>query len=123
MDGSALNFGNIVLADILDPDGKPCEEPHRAMILRGPDSAGTVYLVGITSSFSPGARFEIPLPWHPAGHPFTGLTMECVAKCRWVVKFNVSQIIRCVGNMPAEIASQIVEYVTTAVIEEKVRRP
>ncbi len=119
MDGSALGFGDIVLADILDPDGNRCADRHRAMILRGPDQAGTVYLVGITSSFTPGARLQIKLPWALGGHPITGLTMECVIKCNWVVRFNTSQIIRWIGTMPSETALQVEEYVVRDVSEKK----
>jgi hypothetical protein len=69
LDAAALQVGQIVLARIPDPDGAPLNEPHPALLFRGPDARGTVYLIGITSSFHTVGRGMIEVDWHPQGIP------------------------------------------------------
>ena len=113
-------FGWIVLADIPDPDGKACSHPHPAMVLRGPDSSGALWLIGISTKFdSPPGRLIVECPWAEGGHEMTGLTQPCALKCRWVVQFDRKRLIKYLGQMPSEIASLAVEYAITAMEEKR----
>lgn len=108
-------FGWIVLADILDPNGNPCGHPHPAMVLRGPDGDGSLWLIAISTQFVlPLGRLMIECPYAPGGHEETGLDKPCVLKCEWIVLFNKQQIIKYLGRMPPEIAKQAVEFAITA---------
>lgn len=93
--------GDIVLADLLDPLGQPCNNPHPAMVLRL--DAQVAYLVAITTSFDdPPPGHWIRMRHSPGGHSQTGLHKPCVLKCDWVVRFQVPQIIRKIGEMPSD---------------------
>lgn len=112
-------FGWIVLADIPDPEGRACENPHPAMILRGPDVNGDVWLVGISTNFTaPPGRLMLECPCNDT----TGLTRPCVLKCWWVVRFQWTRIIKQLGIMPSSIALQAVEFAITAAEEARQRR-
>jgi hypothetical protein len=99
-------FGWVVLADIPDPDGKPCGHAHPAMVLRGPGDDGGLWLIAISTSFDKPNRneFWIECDWAPGGHPVTGLTQPCVLKCDWVVALNRSQLKDFLGEIPVDIA-------------------
>ena len=91
--------GDIVLADIPDPDGKLCDHIHPAMVLKA--NATDSWLIGISTKFSPSSlpAFWFRLPVSSA----TGLTEDCVLKCNWTVPFPVSRILRKIGDIPVEI--------------------
>jgi hypothetical protein len=90
------------------------------MVLREPDVAGNLWLVGISTKFTPPAgRLKIELPWMEGGHPETGLHRRCALVCKWVVPWNASKILRCVGVLPSSIAEKAVEYAITAAEEKK----
>ncbi len=112
--------GDIVLADILDPDGKPCAGPHRALVLR--IDAERAYLVGITSSFDdpPPGRW-IRMKHSPGGHRITGLDRPCVLKCDWVVRFKVSAIIRKMGELEDDEFDRATDWIVSLVEEKKLR--
>jgi len=117
--GAAFEFGHVVIADIPDPEGKPCDHEHTAMVLRPPDEKGNLYLLAISSKFArPIGRLMIEVPWATGGHPVTGLSRPSVLKCGWVVPFHVDKIECRKGNIPSQYADLAVEYAITA-IEEK----
>ena len=117
---AAYEFGHVVIADIADPDGNPCDHEHTAMVLRPPDDAGNLYLLAISTKFTrPLSRFMIEVPFAEGGHPVTGLSRPCVLKCGWVVRFHAKNI-RCrIGRIPAKYAELAVEYAISAVEEKR----
>ena len=122
MGQSGLSIGDIVLVDLPDPDGLPCNSLHPAMVFRGPDPTGTIYVVAITSSFDPVEKhLVIPMPWADGGHPLTGLWKPCVMKCWWVVRLKADSVTQRLGVVPAEIAEMAFEYISTAVEEKRIR--
>src|SRR4051812_5878649 len=86
---AAVLPGDIVIADIPDPDGNPIDHRHPAMVFRA--NSQIAYLVAISTSFTePPPRHWIKLPHAPKGHPVTGLRDPCVLKCDWIIKLPLS---------------------------------
>jgi len=55
---------SVVIADIPEPDGTPCDHEHTAMVFRPPDESGNLYLLAISTKFSrPVGRFMIEVPY------------------------------------------------------------
>jgi len=44
--------GDIVIANILDPDGNPCSHSRPVMVLRASLEAANAWVVGISTKFS-----------------------------------------------------------------------
>lgn len=96
--------------DIPDPDGNPCSEPHRAMVLL--TDGTTAMVVGISSKFKePPPHYWLKLPNAVGGDPVTGLTLPCVLKCNWVVPKPVMQLSDPTGTIPPEIYDRAVDLV------------
>lgn len=113
-------FGDIVLIDLLDPQGQPCKAEHPAMIFRGPDEAGTAYVVAISTTFDEAeGRLAIDMPWAEGGHETTGLWRRCRMKCWWTCRIQVQSISRWIGVAPPDIAERALNYISVAV-EERV---
>ncbi|HEY2841717.1 MAG TPA: hypothetical protein VGJ26_21330 [Pirellulales bacterium] len=91
------------------------------MFLRGPDRAGKVYLVAISTKIEPMQRFWILLPWAAGGHAETGLTQPCALKCDWVVPFQVANIEHTGKALSMEIVELATDFIISA-YEEKSRR-
>jgi hypothetical protein len=112
--------GDIVLADILDPQGQPCDDPHPAMVLRIDQTV--CYLVGITTSYQdPPPGHWIRMLQFPGGHPQTGLYRPCVLKCDWVVKFDPRAVIRKMGEMPDDHFEQATQCISMLVEQKKLQ--
>jgi hypothetical protein len=115
--------GDIVVADIADPEGNPCGHRHPAMVLRSSPSAAELWLVGISTSFgTPLPNLWLPLPHDKNRHPITGLIEPCVLKCNWVVRFPVTLIAGKIGIVPTEIFERAVELII-AEVERKRANP
>lgn len=101
-------FGWTVLANLPDPDGKPCSHEHPAMVLRGPGSDGGLWVIAISTKFdTPNRnRFWIECDWQDGGHPVTGLSRPCVLKCNWVVAINRRDVIDYLGQIPLDVAER-----------------
>ena len=113
-----LKPGDIVRADIPDPEGNPCAEPHRTMVLR--TDGVTAWLVGISTRFSePPPRHWLLLPFAPGGDKVTGLTQPCVLKCNWVKSKPVQQLSGVIGVVPPEIFDKAVDLVLAEVERKK----
>ena len=118
LEPGAIRFGHIVFAHIPGSGNQACVDPHPAMVLRGPDPLGDLWLIGISTQFEPG-RLVIELPWSPEGHPVTGLWKRCALRCDWIVPWNVRDIRRRLGIVPSDLAERAVEYVISSVEEKK----
>ncbi|MSR60028.1 MAG: type II toxin-antitoxin system PemK/MazF family toxin [Planctomycetaceae bacterium] len=117
----AYRFGDIVEADIPDPDGnfKP-----RPVIIITPDAeiaaASSLSVVAISTSPARGAvpesYFELPakLTVKGKGHTVTGLKLKCWAKCDWRVDVPKEDILYSRGTVPASILKRISEYLAKA---------
>jgi hypothetical protein len=106
-----LKPGDIVRGDIPDPEGNPCDEQHRAMVLRANDSSA--WIVGISSKFDNDHRpwYWLLLPNSPGGHEVTRLTIPCVLKCNWYCQKPVQQLKQTNGVVPPEIFEKAVNAV------------
>lgn len=117
-----IKAGDIVRADIHDPDGKPCAEPHRTMVLR--TDGVNAWLVGISTKFTePPPRHWIRLPFAPGGGSITGLVSPCVLKCNWVKLKPVCQLSAAIGTIPPEIYDKAVDLVLAEVERKKAANP
>lgn len=99
----APDRGSIVQATVLDPGGRnPKSRPLVLVSLVAELAAGEPHLaVAITGSLSkPLAEDEVALPWQRAGHPKTGLSKRCGAKCSWIVEVTDAQIESVNGRVP-----------------------
>jgi hypothetical protein len=93
------------------------------MVLIPPDSTGNMWLIGISTQFTPPAgRLMIELPSQPGGDPQTGLWKRCVLKAWWAVPWKAEHIIEKLGTLPDELVGKAVEYVMTAVEEKKITK-
>lgn len=100
----AAKEGDIVFAYISDPDGNPCQDDHPVMVFRATDNSVDAWVVGITSEFDePIPPHWLHLPWHPNGHPETGLYLDSVLKCNWIRRKPVASLGKPIGIMPADI--------------------
>ena len=116
-----LRFGDIVEAEILDPNGK--NKKPRPVVVVTPDSEMTsalsIAVVAIStlppSGALPASYFELPakLTVHGKGHPVTGLKAQCWAKCDWRCAIDKSDILYVRGCVPASILKKIAVYLAS----------
>jgi hypothetical protein len=94
--------GRIVWAEIADANGVRKLRP--AVIVTPADritSAGPFEVVAITSRLpQPLPDDHILLPWHPQGHPRSGLNRRCAAVCGWVARIAAADIRAAAGMIP-----------------------
>ena len=57
---------------------------------------------------------HILLPWHPRGHPRTGLNRRCAAVCTWLTQIVDSDIQDVAGIVPAPVMKEILAKVAAA---------
>lgn len=113
-----FRFGDIVEAEILDPDGK--NKKPRPVVIITPDSelpsATSITVVAISTSSAlgpiPASYFELPakLTAHGKGHPVTGLKVQCWAKCDWRCAVEKADILYVRGNVPGSILKRMADY-------------
>ena len=97
-----LEFGQIVLAPV--PDGHGHIKVRPVVVLTPtaeirPTEAIEVACV-TTHIVRPIPSCHIPLRWHRARHPRTGLDKPNVVKCDWLAQIDQSTIIRPMGTVP-----------------------
>ena len=89
-----LELGRIVWVEMADVNGITKVRP--AVIVTASDNIHPDHpleVVAITSRLQqPLPDDHILLPWHPQGHPRTGLNRKCAAVCRWTARVASSQI-------------------------------
>jgi hypothetical protein len=111
-----LAAGRIVWAEIADANGIRKLRP--VVLLRAADPAsgtGPFDAVAVTSRLSvPLPEDHVPLPWHPRGHPRTGLNRRCAAVCTWLAQIEESDIREVAGLVPTPILSTILARVRAA---------
>lgn len=105
--------GDIVIADIPDPDGNPIEHKHPAMIIRA--DSQNAYFLGISTKFEkPCPRHWIELPHDPNGHPVTGLKRPSVLKCNWDTQMlPTSRIVKKIGIVPTDEFELATDWIVT----------
>ena len=115
-------FGDIVEAEILDPNGKN-KKPRPVVIITSDSeltSADSIIVVAISTSPAigpiPASYFELPakLTAHGKGHPVTGLKMRCWAKCDWRCAVEKSDILYVRGSVPGSILKKMAAYLANA---------
>src|SRR6266581_7796063 len=102
---SPLRAGQVVWAEIADANGIRKERPA---IIVTPDEritdTGSVDVVAVTTRLAqPLPEDHVLLPWHPQGHPRTGLKRKCAAVCSWMVRMNVSDIESIAGRVSGSL--------------------
>lgn len=108
--------GQIVLVQIPDPDGHPCDGPQNAVIVTKSnllDTRDFFHVVGISTKFVESTKppHWIKLPWDNGGHVKTGLSEPCVAKCNWVCPVEKSQIIKPTGALHDIRLREIIDWI------------
>jgi mRNA-degrading endonuclease toxin of MazEF toxin-antitoxin module len=104
--------GRIVWVELLDPQGR--NPTCRPAVIVTPDADirddGEVWVVAISTQLQEApADVQVELPWHPRGHPRTGLRQRCAAVCTWMEKVRVAAIQDVAGLVPGR---QLLEILT-----------
>ena len=95
----ALQIGRIVWAEIADRNGIRKQRP--AIIVSPSDDADTLTVVAVTSRVPDVLPDDhVLLPWHPQGHPRTGLNRKSAAVCSWLNQVTASDIRDVAGIVP-----------------------
>ena len=95
----ALQIGRIVWAEIADRNGIRKQRP--AIIVSSTDAAGVLTVVAVTSRVPNSLPDDhVLLPWHPQGHPRTGLNRKSAAVCSWLSQIAASDILNVAGIVP-----------------------
>jgi mRNA-degrading endonuclease toxin of MazEF toxin-antitoxin module len=98
-----LRRGLIVWATVPDAAGRnPKKRPMILLTSEDEVPPGAPLLgVGITGTLPvPLPPDHVPLPWHRARHPFTGLTKKCAACCSWIALVTVTDEVEVMGRVP-----------------------
>jgi mRNA-degrading endonuclease toxin of MazEF toxin-antitoxin module len=111
-----LATGHIVWAEVADANGIRKLRP--AVIVtptKDLPAAGPIDIVAVTSRLTePLPDDHVLLPWHPRGHPRTGLNRRCAAVCTWVAQVAESDIQDVAGIVPSAVMSVILSKVAAA---------
>src|SRR5437763_11257674 len=98
-------FGQIVWAELADANGVRKLRP--AVVVTPGDritASGQLDVVAVTSRLpQPLPADHVLLPWHPRGHPRTGLNRKCAAVCSWLARIRPSDIRGVAGLVPGPI--------------------
>ena len=114
----SFQFGQIVVIDkMLDPNGVNPKDRPAVIISRSAeiDRDGFLFVIAISTLLpGPVPSDHVKLPWHPKGHPRTGLKSNCAAVCTWIEKIDPSRVLTTIGRAPgkalAEIATQVASH-------------
>jgi hypothetical protein len=111
-----LAAGRIVWAEVADANGirklRPAVivTPTERLIPGGPFD-----VVAVTSRLTdPLPDNHVLLPWHPRGHPRTGLNRRCAAVCTWLAQLVDSDIQDVAGLVPTPVMRSILGKVAAA---------
>lgn len=107
-----LRQGLIVLAEVPSAE----HNPRPVVIIRAPsgnDPKEIAFVTGISSAVdTPPPAHHVLLPYHPKGHPRTGLTKRCVAKCDWSFTIEQQHIVGVKGYVPVSYMKMILDQLT-----------
>jgi hypothetical protein len=110
----AVQFGQIVWAELADANGIRNMRP--AVVLTPTQritASGVLEVVAITSRLpQPLPGDHVLLPWHPRGHPRTGLKQKCAAVCSWLSRILPGDIHSVAGLVPGPILLDILSKIT-----------
>ena len=113
---AALQLGSIVWVEIADANGIRKLRP--AIIVTPTDrisNAGPLHVVAITSRLTePLPADHILLPWHPQGHPRTGLNRRSAAVCTWIAQIQAADVRDIAGITPGPVLVEILRRVAAA---------
>ena len=113
---TSVQFGQIVWAELADANGIRKLRP--AVVVTPTDritAAGTLDVVAVTSLIPrPLPGDYVLLPWHPKGHPRTGLNRKCAAVCRWLARIVPSDVRSMAGLVPGSVLLDIVSRIASA---------
>ena len=111
-----LATGRIVWAEVADANGIRKLRP--AVIVTPTDQltpTGPFDAVAVTSRLDdPLPEDHVLLPWHPRGHPRTGLNRRCAAVCSWLVQVVDSDTQDVAGIVPTPVMGTILAKVAAA---------
>jgi hypothetical protein len=111
-----LGTGRIVWAEIADANGIRKMRP--AVVVTPTDrlTPGVPFdVVAITSRLTdPLPDDHVLLPWHPRGHPRTGLNRRSAAVCTWLAQIVDGDIQDVAGIVPTAVMRTILAKVATA---------
>ena len=104
-------------AEIADAKGFRKERP--GVIITPTDqiqSGGSLEVVAVTSHVpTPLPLDHVLLPWHPAGHPRTGLNRKSAAVCSWIARIQDSDIRDTAGLIPASVLRVILDKIAALI--------
>jgi len=111
-----LATGRIVWAEIADANGIRKLRPGVIVTpAHGITPTGPFDVVAVTSRLTdPLPEDHVLLPWHPRGHPRTGLNRRCAAVCTWLVQVVDSDIQDVAGMVPTSVLGTILAKVAAA---------
>ncbi|HYV38787.1 MAG TPA: type II toxin-antitoxin system PemK/MazF family toxin [Gemmataceae bacterium] len=109
-----LRRGDIVKVEVVDPQHR--NPKVRPVIILNPsediDAEMELAAVAITGTVpDPLPDSFVLLPYHPRGHPRTGLQKRSAAVCDWFLGFAKDDIVRRVGRVPDKQLRLILEKV------------
>jgi len=101
--------GQIVLVEVLDPQGRnPKIRP--LIIINNPKEI--VIGVAVTSKVpTPLEPSHVELPYDTQGKVKTKLTKKSIAECKWLVEFQAESVVEVKGFVPNRILLEILEKV------------
>src|SRR5437867_3797915 len=110
---SPLTAGRIIWAEIADANGNRKLRPAVIITPTSPlTPKGPFDVVAVTSRLpDPLPSDHVLLPWHPRGHPRTGLNRRCAAVCTWLTRIVDSDIQDVAGILPAPVLATILAKV------------
>jgi mRNA-degrading endonuclease toxin of MazEF toxin-antitoxin module len=107
----SLRRGQIVWAEVLDPQGRARKLRPLVVVSETPVE-GAVTAVAITTKIDQAPPADcVELPWHRDGHPRTGLKARSVAVCTWVDVIQVTDVLNVAGRVPDDAMLQIMSRV------------
>jgi mRNA-degrading endonuclease toxin of MazEF toxin-antitoxin module len=119
-----IRFGQVVWVAIADHNGIRKTRPAVVVTPNDDiDATGLADVVAITSTLQmPLADDHVLLPWHPQGHPRTGLKRKCAAVCSWVVQVSVDDVETVAGSITGATLAEILRKIRSEPPSEGTQR-
>lgn len=98
-----VSHGQIVLASVVDPQGRNPKVRPCVVVSNEPaiTAGGPVRVVCITGTLDGiDAEDRVDLPWHRSGHPRTGLNKPSAADCSWQADVALEDVVADKGRVP-----------------------